>query len=128
MLGAAGGAGAVSGGAPVVLLISADPRASHRANEALRIGLGVAAGDNEILVVLAGPAARLLDADTDELVDGDDIAKYRANLRALGVPFHVERTAIPDDPGWNAASHEVVPVTHGRIAELVRRGRRFLAF
>ena len=115
-------------GAPVVLLISADPRASHRANEALRIGLGVAAGDNQILVVLAGPAARLLDADTDELVDGDDIAKYRANLQALGVPFHVEQTAIPDDPGWNAAGHEVVPVTSGRIAELVRRGRRFLAF
>ena len=29
---------------PVVVLISADPRASHRANEAMRIGLGIVAG------------------------------------------------------------------------------------
>ena len=123
-----GGAGPVSDAAPVVVLISADPRRSHRANEAMRIGLGVVAGENDVTFVLTGPGVRLLDADTDELVDGDDIAKFRANLRALGVPFHVEAAAIPSDAEWNADGHEVVPVTRERIAELVRRGRRLLAF
>ena len=123
-----GGAGPVSDAAPVVVLISADPRRSHRANEAMRIGLGVVAGENDVTFVLTGPGVRLLDADTDELVDGDDIAKFRANLRALGVPFHVEAEAIPSDAEWNADGHEVVPVTRERIAELVRRGRRLLAF
>ena len=123
-----GGAGPVSDAAPVVVLISADPRRSHRANEAMRIGLGVVAGENDVTFVLTGPGVRLLDADTDELVDGDDIAKFRANLRALGVPFHVEAAAIPSDAEWNADGHEVVPVTRERIAELVRRGRRFLVF
>lgn len=113
---------------PIVVLIAADPRASHRANEAMRIGLGVTAGDNEVVFVLTGPAAHLLDGDTDELVDGDDIAKFRAALRELGVPFHVERAAIPDDPEWNAERHEVIPVTRERIAELMSRGRRFLVF
>ena len=45
---------------------------SHRAFEAMRIGIGIVAGENQVTFVLTGPAAHLLDADTDELVDGDD--------------------------------------------------------
>jgi len=33
---------------PVLVLIGLDPRASHRANEAMRIGLGVVSGENEV--------------------------------------------------------------------------------
>ena len=113
---------------PVLVVIGLDPRVSHRANEAMRIGLGVVSGENEVTFVLRGPGVHLLDADTDELVDGDDIAKFRASLKALGIPFHVEADAIPSDTDWNADRHEVVPITRERIAELVRQGRRFLAF
>jgi len=123
-----GGAGSATDNPPVVVLISADPRISHRANEAMRIGLGITVGDNAVCFVLAGPAAHLLDGDTDDLVDGDDIAKFRATVKELGVPFHVETTAIPDDPDWNTEGHEVVPVTRRAIVELVRRGRRLLVF
>jgi len=113
---------------PVLVLIGVDPRASHRANEAMRIGLGVVSGENEVTFVLRGPGVHLLDADTDELVDGDDIAKFRGNLKALGIPFHVEETAIPPDPDWNADGHPIVPVSPERIADLVRQSRRVLAF
>jgi hypothetical protein len=113
--------------APVVVLISTDPRASHRAFEAMRIGVGIVAGENAVTFVLAGPAAHLLDADTDELVDGDDVAKFRASLQALGIPFHVEATAIPTHD-WNEDGHEVVPVTADEIAALVRNARRALVF
>jgi hypothetical protein len=113
--------------APVVVLISADPRATHRAFEAMRIGVGIVAGENVVTFVLAGPAAHLLDADTDELVDGDDVAKFRANLQALGIPFHVEASAIPG-ADWNEDGHEIVPVTADEIAALVRGARRALVF
>ena len=113
---------------PVIVLISTDPRASHRANEAMRIGLGVVAGENEVVFVLRGAAVHLLDEDTDELVDGDDIAKFRANLKALGVPFHVEKGAVPSDAGWNAEGHPIVPVDREQIVDLIQRGRRFLVF
>jgi hypothetical protein len=113
---------------PVVVLISADPRASHRANEAMRIGLGIVAGENDVTFVLTGPAAHLLDENTDDLVDGDDINKFRANLKALGIPFHVATDAIPPAPDWNADAHEVIPVTRERITELLRQGRRVLVF
>ena len=112
---------------PVVVLISTDPRTSHRAFEAMRIGVGIVAGENEVTFVLAGPAAHLLDADTDELVDGDDVAKFRQSLRSLGVPFHVEASAIPG-ADWNEDGHEVIPVTSDQIASLVREARRALVF
>ena len=113
--------------APVLVLISTDPRVSHRAFEAMRIGVGVIAGENAVTLVLTGPAAHLLDADTDELIDGDDVAKFRASLRTLGVPFHVEASAIPG-ADWNEEGHEVIPVSADEIAALVRGARRTLVF
>lgn len=113
---------------PVLVLISADPRASGRAFEAMRIGVGIVAGENQVTFVLTGPAIHLLDGDTDDLIDGDDVAKFRANLRALGIPFHVEADAVPDDRDWNADGHPLVPVTREQIADLVRAGRRALVF
>ena len=113
---------------PVLVLISVDPRDSHRANEAMRIALGVVSGENEVTIVLTGPAVHLLDADTDDLVDGDDIAKFRANLRSVNVPFHVDSGAVPNDPDWNTEGHPLVRVSAADIAELVRGSRRTLVF
>ena len=113
---------------PVLVVIAADPRSSHRAFEAMRIGVGVVAGENEVTFVLRGPAVHLLDADTDDLVDGDDIAKFRDNLKRLAVPFHVEEDAVPADADWNESGHPIVRVSRARIAELLRQGRRFIIF
>lgn len=113
---------------PVLVVIASDPRSSHRAFEAMRIGVGVVAGENEVTFVLRGPAVHLLDADTDDLVDGDDIAKFRDNLKRLEVPFHVEEDAVPADADWNEGGHPIVRVSRARIAELLRQGRRFIIF
>ncbi len=114
--------------APVVVLISADPRVSHRANEAMRIALGIVAGDNDMILVLTGAGAHLLDADTDDLVDGDDIAKFRASLKKLHIPFHVEESAIPADSDWNAENHTVIPVRQQDIVGFLGRATRFIVF
>jgi hypothetical protein len=113
---------------PVLILISADPRHSGRAFEAMRIGVGIVAGENAVTFVLTGPGVHLLDGDTDDLVDGDDIAKFRENLKRLGVPFHVEAGSVPGDPDWNADGHPIVRVTRDAITDLVRAARRFLVF
>jgi hypothetical protein len=106
---------------PTLVLISEDPRVSHRANEAMRIALGIVAGENEVRIVLTGPAVHLLDDDTDDLVDGDDIAKFRAALRKLGIPFHIEGD-------WNGDGHPVVPVTAAEVAAMLPGATRFLVF
>lgn len=114
---------------PVAVLISEDPRCSHRANEAMRIALGVAAGENNVTIILTGPAVHLLDANTDDLVDGDDIARYRDALRKMGIPFHVEKSAIPGDAAdWNEEGHPLIPVSSGEIAKLLGRCRGFIVF
>jgi len=113
---------------PVVVLITEDPRATGRAFEAMRIGIGIVAGENEVTFVLSGPAVHLLDADTDDLVDGDDVAKFRANLKRLGVPFHIETAAVPSDADWNDDGHAIVRVTREQIADLVSAARRVLVF
>lgn len=111
---------------PTLVLISEDPRVSHRANEAMRIALGIVAGENDVSIVLTGPAVHLLDDETDDLVDGDDIAKFRAALRKLGVPFHIE--GAPPVADWNGDGHPVVPVTTSEIAAMLPRATRFLMF
>ena len=113
---------------PTLVLISEDPRVSHRANEAMRIALGIVAGENEVRIVLTGPAVHLLDDETDDLVDGDDIGKFRAALRKLGVPFHIEGGAPPTPADWNGDGHPVVPVTTSEIAAMLSRATRFLVF
>ena len=113
---------------PVLVAIGADPRASGRAFEAMRIGVGVVAGENEVTFLLRGPGVHLLDADTDELVDGDDIAKFRENLKRLGIPFHVEAEAVPAAPDWNEDGHPIVRVSGPEITALLRAGRRFIVF
>ena len=113
---------------PVLVVISADPRTTGRAFEAMRIGVGGVAGENEVTFVLRGPAVHLLDAATDDLVDGDDIARFRENLKRLGIPFHVDTDAIPAAADWNEAGHPVVRVSREEIAALIRQGRRFLVF
>ena len=113
---------------PTLVVISEDPRQSHRANEAMRIALGVVAGENEVDIVLAGLAVHLLDEDTDDLVDGDDIAKFRSALKRLEITFHVEESARPDDPGCNADGHPVAPIAPEGIASLMCRASRALVF
>ncbi len=115
-------------GEPVLVVISEDPRVSHRANEAMRIALGVVAGENQVSIVLTGAALHLLDEDTDDLVDGDDVAKFRAALTRLGIAFHVEASSVPDDPSWNADGHRVVPIGPDDIRALAASATRFVVF
>jgi hypothetical protein len=50
---------------PVLVLVSVDPETSHRANEAVRIALGILAGENAVAIALMGAGAKVLDARSD---------------------------------------------------------------
>ena len=77
----------------------------------MRIALGIVAGETPLDIVLTGPAVHLLDEDTDDLVDGDDIAKFRAALKKLAIPFHVEEV------DGRAGQHDVEGCLAGDDAE-----------
>ena len=113
---------------PVLVAVSVDPETSHRANEAVRIALGIIAGENAVVIALLGAGAKVLDADVEDYVDGEDLAKHLGTLRKLGQPFHVERNAIRSDDGWNPLGLEVVPIDRAHLAGLLTGSRRALFF
>src|SRR5262245_47253481 len=114
--------------APVLVAVSADPETSHRANEAVRIALGIRAGDNTVTIVLLGAGAKVLDAEVEDYVDGEDLLRHLGTLKKLGQAFHVERTAVRMDPGWNPLKLEVVPIDRSDLARLLTGSRRALLF
>lgn len=113
---------------PVLVAVSVDPETSHRANEAVRIALGIVAGENEVLIVLLGPGAKVLDAGIEDYVDGEDTLKHLATLKKLGQRVHVERRAIRGDAGWNPLGIQVTPIERADLARLLGDSRRALIF
>lgn len=112
----------------MLIALSADPQTSHRANEAVRIALGILAGENDVVMVLLGGGAKVLDGNVEDYVDGEDLFKHLATLKKLGQCFHVERDAIRGDPGWNPLGVETRPVDRADVARLLARSRRTLVF
>lgn len=96
--------------ASIVLIIRQDPRTSALPVEALRIALGLAAGENPITVVLMGSAVLLLAEDTEELVDLDILEKYLPSFEHLQIPF-----LLVQDPGPQPALLDGFAVTDGTL-------------
>jgi sulfur relay (sulfurtransferase) DsrF/TusC family protein len=114
--------------APVLVIVSVDPETSHRANEAVRIALGILAGENPVTIALVGPGVKVLSADAEDHVDGEDLLRHLGTFKKLGQVFHVERSGIPEGASWNPAGVTVVPLDLDGLARLVTASRRVLTF
>ena len=68
-------------------MIREDPLTSAVPVEALRIALGLAAGENPITVILMGSAVHLLAEESDEIVDLEILEKYLPSFEHLQIPF-----------------------------------------
>ena len=75
----------------IVVVIQEDPQKSGRAVEALRIALGLGAGENPMTVVLLTQAPLLLSEDTDDIVDVDILEKHLPVFKELNIPFLLEQ-------------------------------------
>ena len=109
----------------IAVVISEDPYMTARPVEALRIALGLCAGDHETTVVLLGRASLLLMEDTEEIVDADILEKYLPSFKHLSVPFIVEPGTAMD--AWSD-DFSVTTRTVDEIRQLVRSVDRSLVF
>jgi sulfur relay (sulfurtransferase) DsrF/TusC family protein len=109
----------------IAVVISEDPFLTARPVEALRIALGLCAGDHETTVVLLGLSSRLLMRDTEEIVDVDILEKYLPSFKQLSIPFIVEPGTAMD-----ALSDDFFVTTRSvdEIRQLVRTVDRSLVF
>jgi hypothetical protein len=109
----------------IAVVISEDPFVTARPVEALRIALGLCAGDHETTVVLLGLSSRLLMQDTEKIVDVDILEKYLPSFKHLSVPFIVEPGTVMD--AWSD-DFSVTTRTADEIRQLVRTVDRSLVF
>jgi sulfur relay (sulfurtransferase) DsrF/TusC family protein len=114
--------------APILVAVSVDPETSHRANEAVRIALGILAGENALTIVLLGAGAKVLDSEAEDYVDGEDLVRHLGTLKKLGQAFHVARSAVRRDLGWNPIGLDVVAIGQAELAHLIAKSRRALFF
>jgi predicted peroxiredoxin len=87
----------------ISVVVRDDPRKSHRPVEALRIALGLAAGDHDVTIVLLGDAPLLLTDDVDEIVDVDILEKYLPSFQQLAIPFVItaDGSTVRVQPGFS---------------------------
>ena len=109
----------------VVVVISEDPCMTARSVEALRIALGLCAGDNETTVVLLGRSPILLMENTEEIIDVDILEKYLPSFKHLSVHFVVEPGTVMD--AWSD-DFSVTTQTSDEIRQLVQSADRNLIF
>jgi sulfur relay (sulfurtransferase) DsrF/TusC family protein len=109
----------------IAVVISEDPSITARPVEALRIALGLCAGDHETTIILIGQASRLLMEDTEEIVDVDVLEKYLPSFKHLAVPFVVEVRTVMDV--WSDG-FSVTAQTADEIRRIVQTADRSLVF
>lgn len=109
----------------IAVVISEDPRMTARPVEALRIALGLCAGDHETTVVLLGPASTLLMEDLEEVIDVEVLEKYLPSFKHLAVPFILEAGTAMDV--WSD-NFSVTTRTVDDIRQFVRSADRSLIF
>ncbi|MEY4703910.1 MAG: hypothetical protein RL042_106 [Nitrospirota bacterium] len=109
----------------VAVVISEDPFVTARPVEALRIALGLCAGDHETTVVLLGRAPHLLMKDTEEIIDVDILEKYLPSFKHLSIPFIVELGTAMDT--WSDHFSVTARTAH-EIRQLIRTVDRSLVF
>ena len=109
----------------IAVVISEDPYVTARPVEALRIALGLCAGDHETTVILLGRAPILLMDDTEEIVNVEILEKYLPSFKHLSVPFLVEAETPMDV--WSD-DFSIMTRTTDEIRQFVRSADRSLIF
>jgi len=78
----------------LLILITSDPRTSHRPAEAIRIAAGVGVWKRaEVIIYLREPAVLALSEDTETFLDDENYARYLPLVRDSGRPIYVQRGA-----------------------------------
>ena len=78
----------------VLIIIESDPRRNGRAAEAVRIAAGVGAWRKvDVAVYLREAAVLALGEHAQELVDGENYARYLPLLEEMGKPVYAQKGA-----------------------------------
>jgi hypothetical protein len=110
----------------VLFVVTSDPRTSPRPVEALRIAVGTAAWKRvDIALYLGGPAALAVAENVDDVVDAENLTRYRPLLQELARPVYIDADFTP------RLSETAVPIQAldtGGLARLAAQSTYLLRF
>ena len=83
------------------VVVTTDPRSSHRPAEAIRLAAGVAAWRKvPVSLYLSGPAVVAVNPDVDDFVDEESYTRYLPMLAEFGSQIFVESEShLSGEPG-----------------------------
>ena len=112
----------------VLFIVTTDPRVSARPAEAIRIAAGVGAWQKvDPVLYLRGHAVLALGDDAEELVEGENFARYLPIVRESSPTIHVQQGApFPDRLADNSREPEAIDDT--QLAELAATCHYVLRF
>jgi len=116
----------VSDSPTLLVVIYTDPETSGLTAEALRIAMGLGAGNRTVHVVLMGAAAKVLGDDLDDLIDGDMIENHLDVFAEWGTPFHLGGGA--DAGSYAGAVVDVKPVDDAGLARMMAEADQVMVF
>jgi hypothetical protein len=100
-----------------LFIIDTDPRSSGRPAEAVRIAAGIGVWKKiDVAVYLRAATIPILGEDTDDLVDGENYARYLPILGESGRPIYVQK----DPKALSELGQSSVPFQEISEAELAR--------
>jgi len=112
----------------LLVLVTSDPRTSHRPAEAVRIAAGVGAWQKaEVTLYLRGPAVLAVGEWVDELVQEDNFTRYLPIVRDFGRPVYVQHAA-PELADAGEPSLPVEPIDDACLAALTAQATYVLRF
>ncbi|KAB2673600.1 MAG: DsrE family protein [Verrucomicrobia bacterium] len=112
----------------VLILVTSDPRKSHRPSEAVRIAAGVAAWKKvDVRIYLHGSAIRVAGEWVDELIGEDDFVRYLPIAVSADSPVLVQAGArelaeLGDSPV------AILPIDDAELARFCARSTNVLRF
>jgi hypothetical protein len=111
-----------------LFVIDADPRASGRPAEAVRIAAGIGVWKSiDMAVYLRGAAVLVLAEDTDDLVDQENYARYLPTLGELGRPIYVQEGA-PCLAGLGQSALPFQEISDTALAQLAAKQSQVIRF
>ncbi len=74
-----------------MVILSSDPRRSHRACEGIRIALGLVSGGHEVTLVFSEQSYLLLSEAGDEMIDGERAVQFLDVLKTFIPLFLIDQ-------------------------------------